>query len=106
MEMVERVALAMVGSGLFEHVSGKYGVIWKGDPLPEEYQFRGDAIARIDQLRARAAIEAMREPTDEMIVAGAMVTLDEMDNPCQAFAKDAWFAMIDAALPLLPTVSV
>lgn len=40
-------------------------------------------------LRARAAIEAMREPTEAMAAAGS----DEVTN-----GKQTWHAMIDAAL--------
>ncbi len=44
---------------------------------------------------ARAAIEAMREPTDAMIDAGAVA---EGDGNLEAQARNLWAAMIDAAL--------
>lgn len=66
--LVEQVARAMTGSGLFEHISGKWGVIWKAEQLPDEYQFRSDAIARIDRLRAQAAIAIVVEKTAEMFM--------------------------------------
>jgi hypothetical protein len=40
---------------------------------------------------ARAAIEAMRDPTDKMVLDGAMAAANE--NP-----HEVWEAMIDAAL--------
>ena len=45
---------------------------------------------------ARAAIEAMREPTEEMAIAGAIGIGGHMPSPLDA--ADAWRAMIDAAL--------
>lgn len=46
------------------------------------------------QLYARAAIEAMRTPTDAMEYAGATVA----DNIANVEAEACWQAMIDAAL--------
>jgi hypothetical protein len=45
---------------------------------------------------ARAAIEAMREPTEAMVTAGGHAALDSVSQ--RADARDAWEAMIDAAL--------
>lgn len=64
-DMVERVALAISGSD---------------DPAN---------ILSIHRGRARAAIEAMREPTNEMRVAGFVAELQ---------SADVWSAMIDAVL--------
>lgn len=68
MNMVERVALAISGSD---------------DPVN---------ILGIHRVRARAAIEAMREPTQEMVESG--------DAKCGVFkhGSSTWRAMIDTAL--------
>jgi DNA polymerase/3'-5' exonuclease PolX len=63
-EMVERVARAMYG----------------------EIDFRGEAYKK-----ARAAIEAMREPTEQMSTAGEL-------TPFDCHSDVTWRAMIDAAL--------
>jgi len=50
---------------------------------------------------ARAAIEAMREPTEEMIEAGGGVISEwngDMTPATEAAAQIAWPAMIDEAL--------
>lgn len=66
-EMVERVALAIPGSN------------------------DSTNILSIHRDRARLAIEAMREPTDEMIEGGSQI---EGVSP----AKRIWHTMIDEAL--------
>ena len=48
---------------------------------------------------AGAAIEAMREPTQEMVRAGAF---DEYDGATEMTALAAWELMIDAALKEKP----
>lgn len=75
--MIERVARAQA-----EVIFGK------GCPLDDD-----------DYVRARAAIEAMREPTDAMVDAG----FDAGDDTVQGYSEnadpqDTWQAMIDAAL--------
>lgn len=50
------------------------------------------------RLAARAAIEAMREPSEAMLAAGDYVALDG------DVSKKMWRAMIDAALGELPEV--
>jgi hypothetical protein len=82
-DMIERVAKAVKNCGVF--------------PLGDmrEYLSPEDAITI-----ARAAVEAMREPTDEMNDAGA----DKCDGGCAeescqcGFMGKIWTAMIDAAL--------
>lgn len=81
MTMVERVAAAIWA--LNEHTD-----------CPEYAQLNRDAKARADSM-ARAAIEAMREPTEEMFKA----TRDAHGYDGLA----AWSAMIDAALNEKPT---
>jgi len=65
-EMVERVAKAISGA-----------------PFP----------SKASMAKARAAIEAMREPTDEMLFSGAQWRT--LDDP---FGSKRWQDMIDAAL--------
>lgn len=63
-----------------------------------ELEFWGDgAVPKANGImdEARAAIEAMREPTDRMICA----VLDLHDSAPKTFrVSDDWHAMIDAAL--------
>jgi len=51
---------------------------------------------------AKAAIAAMREPTDDMVAAGAVFHIRERDlngyNKSKNDAKVSWQAMIDEAL--------
>jgi hypothetical protein len=67
--MIERVAKAISGA-----------------PFPSKESLR----------KARAAIEAMHNPSDEMLAAG-VVELSE-DVPNQIKAAQVWWEMIDAAL--------
>ena len=55
------------------------------------YERGGKGCGPIAEFQARAAIEAMREPTDEMTTAGAR---QPITGPIDAI----WRAMIDAAL--------
>lgn len=81
-EMVERVARRLW------HL--KYGTNWD--------DYHEDARAEFRQ-QARAAIEAMREPTETMIAAAwtERSSLDEAPTPGATF-KLLWQAMIDEAL--------
>jgi len=73
---------------------------------PNAFERGGVFIAHAEN-KARAAIEAMREPTDEMIVAAVNATEEvdwvrglfggSYDNATQVFS-DSHKAMIDAAL--------
>lgn len=90
-EMIERVGAALAKACLDE-----FGSTWSNDV---RWKF------------ARAAIGAMREPTDEMIKVGhaniapwwspAMVGSDDYGNTCKA-AQSAFRGMIDAALATPP----
>lgn len=75
------------------HPRNRYG---PADRLAEFAQaYRGDAEADCDARNARAAIEALREPSDAMAEAG----FQETGDPCwPENVKRAWRAMIDAAL--------
>lgn len=77
-EMVERVAKALYEATPFKETEGGYDA-------------QSDLYRRSCRLLARAAIEAMREPTDAMVDAayGRERTGTERGN---------WRAMIDAAL--------
>lgn len=52
--------------------------------------------------KARAAIEAMSEPTVNMIVAGASIIMEKRFNPISAIdiSPETWRAMIDAAISI------
>lgn len=72
---------------------------WKTLGLPPGFDRPSDQYRRAASLRhARAAIEAMREPTEEMAEAGADKA-SHCDLPVGAIAMQVgWQAMIDAAL--------
>lgn len=87
-EMVERVAKAIFDILNKENTSGEY----IGD-----YRFHGKETT-LDgsfdlNIAAKAAIEAMREPTDEMVIQGMLGIVVAPDN-----SKTIYQAMIDAAL--------
>lgn len=73
-EMIERVALAISGGD---------------DPA---------SILKIHRHRARAAIKAMREPTEAMVTAGAGAEDHEFGVIGLQPATEAWRLMIDEAL--------
>jgi len=79
MSMVEKVAVALANH---IHQGGDYGMTGE-----EAYEDRRDDYLAM----ARAAIEAMREPTPEMDDVGR-------DHNFSRYATPAWQAMIDAAL--------
>lgn len=86
MDMVERVARA-----IYEHQNGPKGGVWWG--VDES------ARTSVWYPLASAAIEAMREPTDEMLLEGA----DKARNFTSANGpyprtRAVWLSMIDAAL--------
>lgn len=90
-EMVERVARALcIADGCdSDHISN--------DALDE-----GRALWTCYADAARAAIDAMREPTEAMLAASPVVGTGLDDDGKWAVntrpAKDVWSAMIDAAL--------
>lgn len=81
-EMIERVATA-----IYENRRRMYE-----DRVPFKDLYPSAQRPYLDE--ARAAIEAMREPTEEMIAAGARGSGEDS----QDVALGAWEAMIDAAL--------
>lgn len=83
-EMVERVAPAT-----FAACNGPEGF---GDHMDPRYE----ANSELFEAMARAAIEAMRQPTDAMLVA-AIADSDEYGFGSYE-AGSCWRAMIDAAL--------
>jgi len=95
-DLVERVAKAVVGvlekstdQDLREGIGHIYGL-----GFPEEIKAFEIAIGH-------AAIKAMREPTEEMVLAGCAKAREEQVRPISVNRKDAWDlwqAMIDNAL--------
>lgn len=87
-DMVEKVARAIVGA-MYHPQPDMSGDIWKA-VSPRHRRDATDA--------ARAAIEAMREPTEAMKDAGSYFDHDG-DGGISAYeAADVWSGMIDAAL--------
>jgi hypothetical protein len=89
-EMIERVARAM-----FSSIRGTE-VTWEGeDGVPRQHIYRE---------LTRAAIQAMREPTKEMIEGGRIALLAAQGSTEAKFlgeasnAKWVWIEMIDEAL--------
>lgn len=82
--MIERVALAIAGE--IDCVD------WTAPDNTMSHAERLNAIA-LDA--ARVAIEAMAEPTEEMVDAGAVA---EGDGNLEAEARNLWAVMISAAL--------
>jgi hypothetical protein len=87
-EMEERVARA----------------IWEASSGPMDFITPDGFAAAI--LEARAAIRAMREPTEDMLVAGAIVEVDtgwggrgSYKPVGDAYRETRWKQMIDAASP-------
>ena len=81
-EMVERVAAALC--------------VEAGDEPYRDYIGMGNTPMKgwkMHERAARAAIEAMREPTEAMLTAGDTAMIRNSDT-----SADAWPAMIDAAL--------
>lgn len=95
-EMIERVARAMC---LFDSTSVL--AVRQGEPVEIVSQRRWEGDSDFYLESARAAIEAMREPTVRMIGAGwdeitARNSSDDLTFP--EAVTDIWEAMIDAAL--------
>lgn len=91
MDMVEKVRAALLAEmrkGVTNCVSD-YREEGGGDEIFIDGHIDGRALAR-------AAIEAMREPTEEMSVAALNVGLPEAGDP--PLYELVWRAMIDAAL--------
>lgn len=96
-EMVERVARALVVSKFGPEAEILF------DSVPREFRDADKAqdmfTKRVAEARrdARAAIEAMREPTDEMVHAGNCAKFNAFNPTANSFR-----AMIDAALDTSP----
>jgi hypothetical protein len=95
--MVERVARALCRDGGFQDTDSlDHRVRFGSDPPVVDTQ----PIWRRFEKEARAAIEAMREPTEKMkraVIADARS--DELiDSPVAVMLMDSWRAMIAAAL--------
>jgi len=93
MTMIERVARALCLTDGFDPDSTDSGVLIKGR---EGQRPNWEAF----EIPARAAIEAMREPTEEMrdaITCGVMLALLN-DTPAPEAAAHICGAMVDAAL--------
>jgi hypothetical protein len=99
MDMIEKVARAMCEAN---------GAIWGGPRGVDDPDF---LLVKLSYMgMARAAIEAMREPTPAMLAAGMASSTGsgslsdtlEYDNRGEAELAAAFTAMIDAALPSPP----
>lgn len=77
MTIIERVAQA-----IYEDRNGHGCVPWSKRTAAHKAPYRSDA---------RAAIEAMREPTETMVTAG-------LRSDPEGYVKGDWYFMIDAAL--------
>lgn len=86
-EMVERVARAILASHDYSKNDGKEGGF---ESLSPEWQ-------EVLLANARAAIEAMREPTDDMKNCSEEVHWDYSCGQCGGL-KEGWQMMIDEAL--------
>lgn len=75
--MIERVAQA-----IYEDRNGRGCIPWNRLPAAHKAPYLSDA---------RAAIEAMREPTETMVAAALRLDPD-------GYVKGNWYFMIDAAL--------
>lgn len=81
-DKIEQVARAIAVAG--------NGGVWTDENWYKEYQ------RDIHRIRARAAIEAMREPTEAMIEAVCPVAFFDTDN--RAYIRSDYGKMIDTAL--------
>jgi hypothetical protein len=90
--MIERVARALFENRVF--MFGVEAVINPSATWDELCQETRDIFAR----DARAAIEAMREPTDVMLKSGLPYERANWTDPRATGIYHAWTEMIDAAL--------
>ncbi len=93
MTMVERVAKAIYTINAIEHVekTGQTRIAYAA--LAAEGR---EMLARM----ARAAIEEMRQPTDEMVDAGHEANDSDHDGPRRQDTRNVWRAMVNRALKL------
>lgn len=95
MTMVERVARAMEPSA-FQTFDGGYT---QRNGYDTRAFLNAERTVKTARRKARRAIEAMREPTVEMLA----TTAKERGFVNQLGAKLVWFSMIDAALADTPS---
>lgn len=92
-EMVERVTYAMCTYQVEEHVNGTFWIQDRhGKIVREGLTGANEPHDICDEMNARAAIEAIREPSIAMVQAGSH---DDLDNDNLVLA---WELMIDEAL--------
>jgi hypothetical protein len=80
---------------MIERVAMRLAEVYHGKPCSHEYVFGDCTGGRIFVEQARAAIEALREPTEAMEVAGDKASYDYLPRH---IAVTAYKAMISAAL--------
>lgn len=105
-EMVERVARALASShGTNPDDTAMELMVFYRSGKQVRISFDADdaqpwPIWKLWEMRARAAIEAMREPTDEQINKGALAAWSNEPLPAWYFdiLKRGYLAVIDAAL--------
>jgi hypothetical protein len=88
-EMVDRVAKAIAETIALANIKHNLREINQEDQLEEYLKIFPIKVTLADSDVARAAIEAMREPSDAMLQAGP---------PEPYMDRDVWAKMIDAAL--------
>ena len=87
-KMIERVAYALYLSSGFQRAFGTPEASWANDRYQVKETFRANA---------KAAIEAMRQPTDAMCRVGFEFLEDEL-GPSPTVVGAAYINMIDEAL--------
>ena len=120
MTMIERVARALCVAGfegydpdgIVTHKPAPVGSGLAADGMADEFEYldqsTGEVVSRwrhwrLYERQARSVINAMREPSEEMKLAGAfcepfMMPEGEKYTPGQIIAHSCYTAMIDAAL--------
>lgn len=94
--MLEKVAMAMYAWHIAE-----YGHLWDKDSASHRpWEQQAKAVCDAYRSQARAALEAMREPTEEMLAEWAFSTTGNTDwnSVDDDQMRRAWRAMIDGAL--------
>lgn len=104
-EMVERVARAMAASDVSERMAHNrsYNISMPGpfdglDYLPTNWDTAPDHLKEPYIRRARAVLQAMREPTEAMCGAGANELFASVEPDWNEDAKRIYTAMLTAAL--------
>jgi hypothetical protein len=99
-EMVDRVAYAMGTYMVEEMADGTFAIMngYRDTIVRADLTAADEPLDLCDDMNARAAIAAMREPTDTMAAAGEAAMGREGAHDCEVAAHDIYQAMIDAAL--------